>query len=168
MLFEVPAVADRFTRLFVLVPVVAVPVADIFTPFVVTDPELASFVNAKEVRLAFVVLSEVSVKAYEFPDVAVEVKLAVPEVLVKFKAPVVRVKPFDAVRSPAEVVVPDPVVDIFPEVVTASPVLEGDREVPVLVQNPCVPEPLDEIQLNTPVPSFDKDEVPEACVVGKV
>ena len=39
-----------------------------------------------------------------------------PEVEVKESAPVVSVRPFDAVRVPALVIVPDPVVDIFPEV----------------------------------------------------
>jgi len=45
------------------------------------------------------------------------VRLKLPEVAVKFNAPVVRVNPFEAVRRPAEVIVPVPVVEIFPLVV---------------------------------------------------
>ena len=46
------------------------------------------------------------------------VKLSAPEVEVKLSAPVVKVKPLDAVKSPAEVIVPAPVAAMLPEVVT--------------------------------------------------
>lgn len=40
-----------------------------------------------------------------------------PEVAVKLRAPVVKVNPFEAVSKAFEVIVPEPVVDMFPEVV---------------------------------------------------
>ena len=57
-----------------------------------------------------------------------------PEVPVRFKAPVVRVKPLEAVNNPAEVTVPVPVLEILPVVVTASPAVAGDKVVPTLCQ----------------------------------
>ena len=57
-----------------------------------------------------------------------------PEVEVKDNAPVVIVKPFEAVKVPAEVTVPVPVEEILPEVVMLSPDVAGDRVVPVLDQ----------------------------------
>ncbi len=44
------------------------------------------------------------------------VSAASPEEAVRLSAPVVRVRPFEAVRRPALVMVPDPVVEIFEEV----------------------------------------------------
>jgi hypothetical protein len=55
-------------------------------------------------------------------------------VLVRFSAPVVSVKPFEAVKVPAEVIVPEPDVDIFPEVVTASPPVVVLKVAPLLDQ----------------------------------
>ena len=43
-------------------------------------------------------------------------------------------------KAPAEVIVPLPVVEIFPVVVMASPAVEGERLVPVLDQYPSIPE----------------------------
>lgn len=43
--------------------------------------------------------------------------MRVPEVAVKLIAPVVRVNPLDAVNNPFDVIVPVPVVAIFPDVV---------------------------------------------------
>ena len=57
-----------------------------------------------------------------------------PEVPVRLRAPVVRVRPLEAVRSPAEVMVPELEVLMLPEVVTLSPVVVGDRVVPVRCQ----------------------------------
>ena len=57
-----------------------------------------------------------------------------PEVEVSDKAPVVIVNPFEAVNVPAEVTVPVPVDEIFPEVVMLSPAVAGERVVPVLDQ----------------------------------
>jgi len=62
-----------------------------------------------------------------------------PLVLVKFNAPLERVNPFEAVKSPANVPVPLPVAEILPLVVIASPLLLGDNVVPVLLQYPSVP-----------------------------
>ena len=63
-----------------------------------------------------------------------------PDVDVIFKAPAERVNPFVAVDKPFEVIVPPPVVEIFPDVVTASPALLGDNVVPVLLQYPSTPD----------------------------
>jgi hypothetical protein len=57
----------------------------------------------------------------------------------KLTDPAETVRPFEAVRSPAEVIVPVPDVEIFPEVVTASPAVAGDNVVPVLFQKPRFP-----------------------------
>ena len=59
-----------------------------------------------------------------------------PEVAVSDRAPVVSVKPFEPVNKPAEVTVPVPEAEILPEVVMASPALDGARELPVLVHQP--------------------------------
>lgn len=69
----------------------------------------------------------------------VNVKFMVPEVEVMDKAPVDIINPFDAVKSPAEVIVPVEVVEMLPEVVTLSPAVNGDRVVPVRVQYPILP-----------------------------
>ncbi len=63
-----------------------------------------------------------------------------PEVEVRLKAPVVIVNPLEAIRAPAEVIVPVPVVEIFPDVVIASPAVAGERVVPVRFQNPKLPD----------------------------
>lgn len=68
------------------------------------------------------------------------VEAIAPEVEVSVKAPVVWVKPLEAVNVPAEVIVPVPVVEILPEVVTLSPLVVGERVVPVLDQYPMAPE----------------------------
>ena len=49
-------------------------------------------------------------------------------------APDETVNPFEAVNSPAEVMVPVPDVEIFPEVVMASPAVAGESVVPVLLK----------------------------------
>ena len=77
-----------------------------------------------------------------FPVVVVEVMLVVPNpvrameplVPVRLRAPVVKVRPLEAVKSPAEVIVPEPVAEMLPEVVMASPALEGCRVEPLLDQ----------------------------------
>ena len=48
--------------------------------------------------------------------VVVKVSVNVPEVELILSAPVVWVNPFEAVKSPAEVIVPDPVAEILLEV----------------------------------------------------
>ena len=61
----------------------------------------------------------------------------VPESIVKaVAAGVVR----SAVCPPANITIPVPVVEIFPDVVTASPAVTGDSVVPVLFQKPKFPE----------------------------
>lgn len=57
-----------------------------------------------------------------------------PDVAVRLSAPPVTVKPFEAVSSPAEVMVPVPDVEIFPDVVMLSPDVAGDSVVAVLFQ----------------------------------
>lgn len=63
-----------------------------------------------------------------------------PDPAVKLSAPVVRVNPFEAVNSPADVIVPVPVAEILPDVVIASPELLGESVVPVLFQKPNTPD----------------------------
>ena len=62
------------------------------------------------------------------------VELIEPEVDVSESAPVVIVRPLLADRVPADVIVPVPVDEIFPDVVTASPAGLGDKVVPDLLQ----------------------------------
>ena len=70
----------------------------------------------------------------EFPILIVPV---VPESIVKaVAAGVVR----SAVCPPANVNIPVPVVEIFPDVVMASPAVTGERVVPVRFQKPKFPE----------------------------
>jgi hypothetical protein len=57
-----------------------------------------------------------------------------PEVLVRDSTPVVWVKPLEAVRVLAEVIVPVLVVKILPVVVMESPEVAGERVVPERVQ----------------------------------
>jgi hypothetical protein len=64
-------------------------------------------------------------------------EVIVPELITKPLMVSVAVGPLNA---PAEVIVPDPVVEILPEVVTLSPAVAGERVVPVLDQYPIVPE----------------------------
>jgi hypothetical protein len=91
------------------------------------------------------VFSAILVAPVEFPKVIVLAFAPVP----KFIAPVVpesivRAVAAGVVRSaacpPARVSIPVPVVEIFPEVVTASPDVLGERVVPVLFQNPKLPD----------------------------
>jgi hypothetical protein len=67
------------------------------------------------------------------------VRDADPDVDVRLNAPVDSVNPLDAVRSPALVMVPPPVVEILPDVVIASPAVAVDSVVPVLDQYPSTP-----------------------------
>jgi len=83
-----------------------------------------------------------SVKPFEvveMVDVPRPVRDKAPEVPVRLIAPVVKVKPLLAVRSPADVTVPEPDVEIFPDVVIASPEVPGDKVVPALFQKANVP-----------------------------
>ena len=61
-------------------------------------------------------------------DVFKPVRVSVPDPAVKFKAPPDSVNPFEAVSSPAEVIVPVPVVEIFPlvESVPSSLIVRED------------------------------------------
>lgn len=77
-----------------------------------------------------------SVIVFAFADVPKFKLPVVPESIVKaVAAGVVR----SAVCPPARVNVPVPVVEIFPEVVMASPAVAGERVVPVLFQKPKFP-----------------------------
>ena len=80
--------------------------------------------------------------ALELPSEIVPVEVPVlilvaklEEALILVVAPVI-VKPSCPVKSPAEVTAPEPDVEIFPEVVIASPVVTGERVVPDLDQYP--------------------------------
>jgi len=62
------------------------------------------------------------------------------------------VKPSEAVSVPAEVIVPEPEVEMLPEVVTLSPALTGERVVAVLDQKPTEPLPeMVPVQVKLPV-----------------
>lgn len=92
-------------------------------------------------------LEEVMVRGFapvEIDDADRPERLSAPDVAVRFMAPLDRVNPFDALKSPADVTAPDPVVVILPEVVKLSPAVEGEIvDVPLfLVKNPTVPEVL--------------------------
>lgn len=79
------------------------------------------------------------------PRVTVEVVEPVPMSTAKLEeafrdtAAPLTVSPAEPVNSPAEVMVPVPVVEMLPEVVTASPAVAGCRVVPDLDQYPTVP-----------------------------
>ena len=90
---------------------------------------------------------ELLAKVLILPVVVVDVILVVPkpvsatapEVPVKLRAPVVNVKPFEAVSRAAEVIVPEEVVEILPVVVILSPAVAGCTVVPERDQYPTVP-----------------------------
>ena len=86
--------------------------------------------------LAVMVSAEAPVLIEEAPRPE---RLSAPEVPVIFTAPVVTVRPLEAVRSPAEVMVPEPVAEMLPEVVIASPALLGLIVVEARDQKPTVP-----------------------------
>lgn len=101
---------------------------------------------------------EVNVMSFapEFIEEALKPERAkAPEVAVKLSAPVVRVKPFDAVSDPAEIIVPVPVVEIFPEVVMSF-VVE-------IVPNPAPIEPEESAPtaVSEEVTTFEARVVPE-------
>jgi len=111
----------------------------------VPDVFVEAFVKVRFIRFpvaAAATAREESANVFMFPVVVVEVidvvpkpvKAMLPDVPVRESAPVVSVRPFEAVRVPAEVIVPLLVVDIVPDVVIASPELEGERVVPDLDQ----------------------------------
>jgi hypothetical protein len=105
----------------------------ILTPVVVEVPELLAAVLVKvrfsklPVPLA-ATAKEASAKVLILPVVVVEVILVKPEVLVKDNAPVVIVKPLEAVNRPAEVIAPEPVVEMLLVVV-----IEPADQVPVVI-----------------------------------
>lgn len=93
----------------------------------------------------------------------VKVNAAVPEEDVKEMAPVDKVRPFEPVSKPDEVIVPVEEVEILPEVVTESPVNEGDRVVEALLHKPDCPDddptPIPPEQVNSPVESCKEHPV---------
>ena len=93
----------------------------------------ARFTKLPEVReeeaaeMALPVFKELAVRENTLVLVAAEVREMAPEVPVMLTAPVVTVKPLEAVSKPAEVMVPVEEVEMLPEVVMASPALVGWR-----------------------------------------
>jgi hypothetical protein len=102
------------------------------------------------------VLPEVAVVIVRFPEVFVQPD-APPEATVRIPVefprlvaavpveliaavPPETVIPAEPVKSPAEVMVPVDVVEMFPVVVTLSPVFVGERVVPVRDQYPMAPD----------------------------
>src|ERR1700694_5307225 len=88
-----------------MLPSVAVPPCKLSVLAELRDK--APSVMVDKVKLAEVVL------ILEAPRPVTE---SAPDVAVRFKAPVARVRPLEAVSRPADVMVPDPVVDMLPTV----------------------------------------------------
>ena len=99
-----------------------VAVARLKLPLVFVQPEAPPEVKPR-------VFKPVLMEELERPD-----SVRAPDVAVRFNAPVVKLKPFEAVSNPAEVMVPEPVAEMLPEVVIASPAVAVDKVVPLLVQ----------------------------------
>ena len=121
----------------VWVEVALAPLVAIFKTFWVLEAAAvevtARFTKLPEVReeeaaeMALPVFKELAVRENTLVLVAAEVREMAPEVAVMLTAPVVTVKPLEAVSKPAEVMVPVEVVLMLPEVVMASPALVGWR-----------------------------------------
>ena len=90
--------------------VVNAPVEAVVAPIAVPLIPVAVVLKLPEVIRILLVPASID----EAPSPASE---RVPEVAVKFSAPVVSVNPFDAVSSPFDVIVPPPVVEMLPLVV---------------------------------------------------
>ena len=105
---------------FWVFPVAAVEVTARFTKL----PEVR---EEEAAEMALPVFKELAVRENTLVLVAAEVREMAPEVAVMLTAPVVTVKPLEAVSKPAEVMVPVEVVLMLPEVVMASPALVGWR-----------------------------------------
>ena len=105
---------------FWVFPVAAVEVTARFTKL----PEVR---EEEAAEMALPVFKELAVRENTLVLVAAEVREMAPEVPVMLTAPVVTVKPLEAVNKPAEVMVPVEVVLMLPEVVMASPALVGWR-----------------------------------------
>ena len=99
-----------------------IAVARLKLPEVLVQPEAPPEVKPR-------VFKPVLIEELERPD-----SVRAPDVAVRFNAPVVKLKPFEAVSNPAEVMVPEPVAEMLPEVVIASPAVAVDKVVPLLVQ----------------------------------
>jgi hypothetical protein len=72
-------------------------------------------------------------------DVPVLMLVAKFELLFRLTAAPVTDNPDDPVNNPAEVIVPVPLVEILPLVVTASPAVVGERIIPERFQYPRIP-----------------------------
>ena len=107
-------------KTFWVFPVAAVEVTARFTKL----PEVR---EEEAAEMALPVFKELAVRENTLVLVAAEVREMAPEVAVMLTAPVVTVKPLEAVSKPAEVIVPVEVVLILPLVVMASPALVGWR-----------------------------------------
>ena len=136
-----PPLAEKLLNVVVLEDdsVVKAPVLAVDEPIAVLLIPVAVVLKFPEVIVRFVapVLIEEAVK----PD-----KANAPLVAVRLSAPVVSVNPLEAVRSPAEVTVPVPLVEILPEV----------ERTPVFVIDNCPAEP----NKIFPVEEFPKEIVP--------
>ncbi len=132
----------------VLVKVVKAAVPAVVAPMLVELMPVAVVLKFEDVIVR--PLAPVLMEEAPRPD-----RVNAPLVAVRFIAPVVRVKPLLAVNKPALVMVPDPVVEMLPVVVTASPAFVGANDVPVLVHQPICPEVADDViapaQVRAPV-----------------
>ncbi len=107
--FHVPlATVPRFD--VVAVKVVNVPVEGVVAPIAVELIPVAVVVKLPEVKL--MLFEPALMDDAESPE-----RDRAPDVAVRFSAPVVCVKPFEAVSVDAEVIVPEPLVEILPDAV---------------------------------------------------
>ena len=79
----------------------------------------------------------------EAPEKVALPKASVPEVAERLRIPVVRTKPFEAVKSPAETIVPEPVEEMFAEVVMSF-VVETDPNPEAMEPDDSAPTPVSE------------------------
>ena len=103
--------------------VVKAPVEAVVAPIAVELIPVAVVLKLEDVMVR--ALAPVEIDEADSPD-----KVRAPEVAVKLSAPVVWVKPLEAVKRPADVIVPDPEVEIFPDVETVPSSVIVNLETP--------------------------------------
>ena len=147
------SVVVLFVPMFMAFPAVPVPMFTVFALFpvptftspVVLESSVIEFpapdvmVNAPESAIWFVVnvWEAIAVPVMKVPVPLLAILVVPPRVrlpAVIARSPVVTVSALLAVRSPADVIVPEPVAEILPDVVMASPAVRGERVVVFLCQ----------------------------------
>jgi hypothetical protein len=107
------------------VPIVELPelVKEVKAPVEAAEAPIAVEFIPVEVVLKFAEVKLKSLTPVEIEEAPRPKRAIAPLVPVKLSAPVVKVKPFEAVNKPAEVIVPAPVVEILLVVVKVPTVL---------------------------------------------